>query len=150
MKFIKISLVIVAIFLLVIAVALGIFVATFDANDYRPQISEQVKQHTGRAFNIDDIKPSIFPWVGIELQQIELANADGFDKQNMLTIQRLDVKVELLPLIRQQIHIDTLRIHGLNVSLEKNSQGKTNWDDIVARQSATETAAEADAPSQKK
>ncbi len=149
MKFIKISLAIVAVLLLLMAVAAGIFVATFDANDYRPQISEQVRQQTGREFSIEDIKPSVFPWVGMELQQIQLANADGFAEKQMLTIERLDVKVELLPLIRQQIHIDTLRIHGLNMSLEKNRQGKTNWDDIVAKQSADTAAPKTVEPAEK-
>ncbi len=136
MKFIKITLIILASLLLLVVLAAGIFVATFDANDYRPQISEQVKRYTGREFELQDIQPSVFPWVGMELQQMSLGNAKGFDDKDMVKIERLDVKVELLPLLRQQIHIDTLRIHGLELSLAKNKAGVSNWDDIVQKQSA--------------
>ncbi len=45
-------------------VGAGVFVATFDANDYKPQISKQVKQQTGRDFNLTDIKvPGINCWL---------------------------------------------------------------------------------------
>lgn len=146
MKFIKISLALVAAALLLLIISLAIFVATFDANDYRPQISEQIKKQTGRDFQVAEIKPSIFPWVGIELQEIALSNATGFDEANMLEIQRLDVKVELLPLITQQIHIDTLQLHGLTLYLNKNKQGASNWDDILekkATSSSTDTQTKA-------
>ncbi len=142
MKFIKISLALVAAVLLLFIISLAIFVATFDANDYRPQISEQVKQQTGRDFQVAEIRPSVFPWVGIELQQIALSNASGFEQPHMLKVQRLDVKIELLPLITQQIHIDTLQLHGLELYLQKNNQGQSNWDDIAQKQttdSSTDT-----------
>ncbi len=159
MKFIKITLSLVAGLVFLLLVAAAIFIVTFDANDYRQQVSEQVERHTGRAFAIEKIQPSVFPWVGIELKGVELGNAAGFSKPQMLKIERLDVKVELLPLIRQQIHIDTLRLHGLRVSLGKDSNGRTNWDDILRKAQAGKPAevaeaapskqpAEADTPSE--
>ncbi len=136
MKFFKISLYILVGFALLLVIGASVFIATFDANDYKPLISEQVKQQTGREFTLDDIKPSVFPWLGIELQQISLSNAKGFKADNMLTIERLDVRVELLPLLKQEIHIDTLRLHGLELHLEQDKKAKTNWDDILEKQAA--------------
>jgi len=140
MKFIKISLYIITGLFVVVLLSLGVFVATFDANEYRPQISEQVKKHTGRDLSLGDIKPSVFPWLGIELQQVSLSNAEGFAADNMLQVERLDVRVELFPLLLQELRVDTLRLHGLNLSLAKNKQGKTNWDDILQKQQSKEGA----------
>jgi len=134
MKFFKISLYGLGAILLLLIIGGGIFVATFDANQYKSLISEQVKQQTGRDFTLGDIKPSIFPWLGIKLQQITLSNARGFKAEKMLQMQQLDVRVELLPLLSQNIHIDTLKIHGLELFLEKNKQGLSNWDDILKKQ----------------
>jgi len=136
MKFIKISLYSVFAVVLVAIVAAVFFIVTFDANDYKLQISDQVKQQTGRELSLGDIKPSIFPWVGIELQQIALSNAQGFSDSPMVQAERVDVRVELLPLLKREVHVDTLRLHGLDVNLQKNKLGKTNWDDILEMQQA--------------
>jgi len=140
MKFLKMSSGIAVGIILLLIVAGGIFIATFDANQYKSLIREQVQQKTGREFNVVDIKPSVFPWLGLELQQISLSNASGFKAQKMLLMQRLDVRLELLPLLRQQIHIDTLKAHGLELFLEKDKAGKTNWDDLLQKNTPSATS----------
>ena len=137
MKFIKITLYSLLGLLLILIVAATYFVVTFDANNYKSLISEQVKKQTGRTLALGDIKPSVFPWLGIELLDVSLENAQGFSEPEMLAMQRLDVYIELLPLLRQQIKIDTLRLHGLQVNLQQDAQGVTNWDDILQKQAAT-------------
>lgn len=153
MKFIKITLYSLLGLLLILIVAATYFVVTFDANNYKALISEQVEQQTGRALSLGDIKPSVFPWLGLELLDVQLENAENFSEPNMLAMQRLDVRIELLPLLRQQIKIDTLRLHGLELNLQQNAEGVSNWDDILQKQGAAatdtppteETAAEAPA-----
>lgn len=145
MKFIKITLYSLLGLLLILIVAATYFVVTFDANNYKTLISEQVEKQTGRTLALGDIKPSVFPWLGIELLDVQLENAQGFSEPNMLAMQRLDVRIELLPLLRQQIKIDTLRLHGLEVNLQQSAEGVTNWDDILQKQSA----AAGDAPATK-
>lgn len=143
MKLLKISLYSLLALFLVLVVGATYFVVTFDANEYKPLIAKQVKQQTGRDLTLGDIKPSVFPWLGIELQQLSLSNAPGFAAQPMLQMQSLDVHIELLPLLKQEIKVDTLRLHGLQAHLAKNKQGKTNWDDILEKQNAAATAAPA-------
>jgi len=145
MKFIKTSFYVVFALVLVAIVAGVFFVVTFDANDYKTQISEQVKQQTGRELSLGDIKPSIFPWVGIELQQITLSNAEGFNDLPMMQAERVDVRIELMPLLKQEVHVDTLRLHGLDLNLQKDKQGKTNWDDILEKQQAASGVDKAEA-----
>jgi len=140
MKFIKIGLYIIGGFILLGVAAAGVFVATFDANDYKPEISEQVKQHTGRDFSLGDIKPAVFPWIGLELHQLSLNNAKGFKAEHMLKIETLDVRVAIMPLLTGKVQIDTLRLHGLQLALAKDKQGKTNWDDILQKQKASQQA----------
>jgi len=139
MKFLKISLYTLAAIVLLLIIGATIFVATFDANEYKPLISEQVKQQTGREFTLGDIKPSVFPWLGLELQQMSLSNAQGFKADKMLQIERVDVRVEFMPLLKQQLRVDTLRIHGLVLDLEKDKQGRMNWDDILQKQSKADS-----------
>ena len=134
MKFIKITLYSLLGLLLILIVAATYFVVTFDANNYKTLISKQLKQQTGRELTLGDITPSVFPWLGIELLDVRLNNAEGFSEADMLVMQRLDVRIELLPLLRQEIKVDTLRLHGLEVNLQQDAQGVTNWDDISQKQ----------------
>ncbi len=67
------------IILALVLFALLAFVATFDANNYKPQIIEQVEKATGRSFSIDgDINLSIFPWIGLKVEDVALGNEKGF------------------------------------------------------------------------
>ena len=133
-KFIKILLIILAsvISLLVItAIALPL---VFDPNDYKPQITQLVKEQTGRNLQIPgDIELSVFPWLGIKLGKVELSNAKGFGQQAFAKIDAVDVRVELLPLLKKQVRIGRVELNGLKLDLQRNAQGQTNWDDLVKK-----------------
>ena len=144
------------IFLALVLLALLAFVATFDANNYKPEIIEQVEKATGRSFTIDgDIQLSIFPWVGLKVEDVALGNEKGFKAKQFAAIKQLDVKVNVLPLIRKEVQINTIRLHGLDVSLEVASDKSNNWSSLAqskaisadvsteaAREAAKETATE--------
>lgn len=132
-KIVKIvaSLLVALILLLVVAaVALPLLI---DPNDFRDEISTLVEEQTGRKLQIEgEIGFSVFPWLGIELGAMELSNAPGFGTQAFAGIDRADLKIKLLPLLRKQVEIKTIVLHGLNVNLARDKSGKTNWDDLVS------------------
>ena len=129
-KIIASLLVAVILLLVVAAVALPLLV---DPNDFRDEISTLVEEQTGRKLQIEgEIGFSVFPWLGIELGSMELSNAPGFGTQAFAGIERADLKIKLLPLLRKQVEIKTIVLHGLNVNLARDKSGKTNWDDLVS------------------
>lgn len=131
MKLIKKTILVLSVLLLVVLVALSIFVYTFDANHYKPQISEQVEQATGRKLTIEgNVKLSLFPWIGLSLNQVSLANAPGFGSEPFARLQALNVKVALLPLLKQQLKVDKVRLQGLYLSLQQSRDGRNNWADL--------------------
>ncbi len=112
--------------------AVIVFVATFDANNYKPQIIEQVEKATGRDFSIDgDIVLSVFPWVGLQVEDATLGNAAGFKAEQFAAIKQLDIKVNVLPLLKKEVQINTIRLHGLNVSLEVAKDKSNNWSSLA-------------------
>ncbi len=123
------------IFLALVLLALLAFVATFDANNYKPEIIEQVEKATGRSFTIDgDIALSVFPWVGLTVENAALGNAKGFKADQFAAIKQLDVKVNVLPLIKKEVQINTIRLHGLNVSLEVAKDKSNNWSSLTQQE----------------
>ncbi len=117
--------------LLLVLLAVAALLITFDANNYKDQIIEQAELQTGREFKIDgDIELSVFPWIGLKVERVMLGNAQGFSERPFAEISQLDVKVKVLPLLKKEVQIDKIRLHGLVVSLEVNGQGKNNWSDL--------------------
>ena len=140
MQKLKLVLKLLAIVLVVIVLAFAALVITFDPNNYKDTITAQVEKQTGRKFEIaGDISLSLFPWIGIEVENVSLANAEGFSEQPFMRVSQLDVKVMLLPLLRKDVQVDKLRLHGLFASLEIDANGKNNWSDLLAQEAPAET-----------
>ncbi len=132
--------------LVVAAVALPLLI---DPNDFRDEISALVEKQTGRKLQIDgEIGFSVFPWLGIELGAMQLSNAPGFGEQPFAGLERADLKIKLLPLLRKEVEIRTIVLHGLDVNLARDPSGKTNWDDLLSTgEEPAEPEAEPDSPS---
>lgn len=139
MKWIKrLGLLFVALVMVAILAATA-FVLTFDPNDYKPQIAAQIEEQTGRSIQFNgDLSVTVFPWLGAATEDVVLANAEGFDPEAMVTVQRLEAQAALLPLLRGEFEIGTLLLEGARINLARHEDGTTNWDDLVARQSAQE------------
>jgi AsmA protein len=103
-----------------------------DPNDYRDEIAAQVQKHTGRELKIEgEIALSFFPWLGLELGRMELGNAEGFGPEPFASIEAADARVKILPLFAGRVEMDTVVLHGLNLSLERRADGSSNWDDLA-------------------
>lgn len=142
MKWIKrIAMWVVALILVLIIAAVA-FVATFDPNDYKDKISSLVQEKTGRSIELGGpIKLTLFPWLGVSVRDVALGNAPGFSPKDMVTAKTVEVKAAFLPLLKGQFEVGKLVLDGATIHLARNSNGVTNWADLLARPSAPETGA---------
>ena len=112
-----------------------------DPNDYRDEISGLVESKTGRQMTIEgDLKLSVFPWLGVSIGKVRLANAEGFSPDNFAAIEAAQVHVKLMPLLKRQLEMDTLTLKGARVNLAVDKSGKDNWSDMVAHATGGEAA----------
>jgi len=110
-----------------------IFLLKFDPNDYKTEIGRWVETTTGREFIIKgDLTLTLFPWLGIKLTQVSLANATGFDSSPFASIEQIQLRVKVIPLFKQQLEIDTIVLDQVDLRLQRNAKGQTNWADLVA------------------
>lgn len=132
MKWVKRGLWMLLILGLLLASALVAVVVFVDPNDYRDEISRAVEEKTGRPLHIDgDLALSVFPWLGLEVNQVALDNPEGFSDERFASVERLNVKVALMPLFSLQVRVGEVQLIGLRVNLEKRADGATNWDDLA-------------------
>ncbi len=138
---------------LLLVVGLIVLVPMFvDVNKYKPEIQNLVTQQTGRSFSLgDDIKLSVFPWVGIRLSDVELGNAKGFTGGDMVSVKGFEVRLKVMPLLSKQVEIDKFILDSPHIRLMKNKAGKGNWDmGPAGKKSDAATPSPKASPSEKK
>ncbi|NND89469.1 MAG: AsmA family protein, partial [Granulosicoccus sp.] len=145
MKLLKWLLGTLAVLVLIIGVGVVALVYLVDWNDFKDTIQNQVKKQTGRDLMIaGDLSPSVFPWAGISIGEIALANAQGYGDTPFASIDSADVKVKLLPLIKREINVRTVELKGLQLDLQRAADGTTNWDDLLKSTTTTTTTVDED------
>jgi AsmA protein len=104
-----------------------------DANRYRGQIESRVTRLTGQPFKITgDLRISWWPWLALATGPSQFGKADGSDAQPIVQWQAARVGARLVPLLKGQLLIDTIRLEGANVHLVRHADGSTNWDPVLA------------------
>ncbi len=105
--------------------------ATFDPNAYRDRVGQLVEEQTGRTLVIaGDIGLAFFPWLAVELEDVTLGNAPGFGPEPFARLDRVDVRLRLLPLLRREVEAGAVVLRGLELNLARDAAGRTNWDDL--------------------
>ncbi len=120
----------------------AIFVAVFDANAYKQDLTELVREATGRELQFHgDVDLTIFPVLGMKLGAMSFSNAEGFGALAMIKVKEASISVDLASLISFAPEIVKLVLRDLEINLIRNRAGVNNWDDLV-RKPAPGTAAE--------
>ena len=129
---IKVIVGVVVLGVVLIGAAAVILPMVIDPDDVKERITSGVKEQTGRDLVITgDIGLSVFPWLGLDMGKVTLSNAPGFSEPVFASVDKVSVRVKLMPLLSKQIEMDTVIVHGLALNLEKDKRGNTNWDDLA-------------------
>ena len=130
-KALKITGIAIGVVILVLILLAAVLPFLINPNHYKDQIAKAVKDKTGRELNIEgDIKLSIFPWLGVQIGPMELSNAPGFSGAPFAAINESDVHVRFWPLLHGGIQVGEVKLDGLTLDLQRNAEGRTNWQDI--------------------
>ncbi|MBI1274897.1 AsmA family protein [bacterium] len=91
-------------------------------------VAEQVKAKTGRDLKITgDVSVGIWPNIAVNLGDVSLSNAPWASDPTMLTMKKLSVSLQVMPLLKKEIRVDELTLIEPVVFLEKNAKGQANW-----------------------
>lgn len=123
--------------LVLIAGLVSYFMATFNPNEYKPQIIQTVKDKQHRTLKLDgDIKLTFFPSIGAKIENISLSEYQS--DQEFAAIANARVSLALLPLLAKQVVVNEVGLSGLKVRVVKFKDGTTNLDDLIGKQEVKE------------
>jgi len=140
-------LMIVGIAVVVLIVGAAIVLMSMDFNQYKPEITAEVKKATGRDMTIGgDLRLNLFTFSpGLEVDGVKFANASWGSRPDMAIIQRFEVKVSLLPLLSGTLDVDRVVVEGADILIERNRQGQGNYE-FLADDKAAAAAKPAEKP----
>lgn len=110
--------------------------------------SDRFREATGRDLTINgDIRPTIYPRLGVRIDDIAVANTDWAGDAPMIAARGLSVGVAIGPLLDGVVKVEEMRLIEPDIRLQKAADGRVNWafsppDDIPA-ETTGESAASA-------
>lgn len=131
-KFLKYGLLTVGGASVLVAGGVSYVAATFNPNDYKPQLIQMVKDKKQRALRLDgDIKLIFFPSIGADLGKASLSEYNS--EKEFAAIDGAHVSLALWPLFSRKVVVDEVEVSGLKATLVKFKNGKTNIDDLLGK-----------------
>ncbi|MBU3602182.1 AsmA family protein [Polynucleobacter sp. AM-25C3] len=104
-------------------------------------LASSVKTATGRDLKITGpVTLSFFPRISVSAERLSLSNAPWASTPEMLTLKRIELDIKTLPLLSKRIEVDRVKLSGMELFLQKNASGKTNWDMSVEASNTTAAA----------
>ncbi|MDS1140504.1 AsmA family protein [Pusillimonas sp. SM2304] len=129
LKRVLISLVMVAI---VALVGIAIFLLTFDPNAYKNKLEEIVYKRYQRSLAIKgDIQLSLFPRIGLSVQDVSLSNRNSTD--TFASIDSARFAVAIWPLMFNRLVVDHVAVTGFKAWVTRDDKGQFNFRDLVDR-----------------
>lgn len=114
MKLLKFIAATLGVLLLVVATGALLLVMLVNPNNFKPQISEFIKQKTGRELTINgQIHWSFLPTLGVTADDVRL--------DNIATAKSLTVRAELMPLIKRQLEISSVAVNQATVRFKEQN-----------------------------
>src|ERR1043166_8438714 len=123
----------------VFAALVGIVIATFNPNDYKPQLIHAIKEKSQRTLAVPgDIKLTLSPSVGMDLGPASISEYQG--DQPFAAVESAQISLALFPLVRKQLVVDRVKVDGLIVHVRRNADGTTNFDDLLGKEAKSAPA----------
>lgn len=124
-------------FLLVVGIGLYIAIQSIDLESYKPRITSEISQLTGRTFDISGpVELDAGFNTVLRFNKLALGNSEAAVSPYFATIETLEAEVKLLPLIYNELVISNVLLDGVKVWLEVDQKGRANWDFNNAQQSS--------------
>jgi AsmA protein len=130
MRWLKIVLVALGALVLLVAIGIGILVATFDPNDYKGEIERLAKERTGRTLKFHgDIELALWPSIGAKIGKVTLSRRAS--EHDFAAVDSAQVAVRLMPLLRGEVVVDQVSLAGLRASVIRAKGGTFDFEDLL-------------------
>lgn len=101
---------------------------SFTLDNGRRYLVEQIKSYTGRDVRIDgDVKLTVSLIPQLMVQRIHISNPDGFNDEDFITVNQVEIDLAVMPLLSGQVHFSDIAADRAEINLVKRKDGSHNW-----------------------
>src|SRR4051794_14776824 len=130
----------IGIVLLLIVVAAGIFIATFNPNSYRATIQTKLEEQLNRKVQLGDMSLGLFP-PRFRVANLSIADDPHYNNtQPFIQTGELSVSVQLLPLLHKSLQVDSVTLEQPHVELIKDTEGIWNFASLGQKTSSASSS----------
>ncbi len=94
-------------------------------------VQPQVEKALNRKVSIEDISPSIFRGLGVDIKGLEISNLPGYEQKNLFKIKNFSVRVKFWPLLKKRIEVRKIILDQPEIFIEKNRDGVLSIADLM-------------------
>jgi len=130
-------------FLLILAIvcglalaALAVFIATFDADRYRPLLTSQLQHALGKPVQLQRISLAWRQGVAVQLQGLTILE-DARVQEPLVQVDSVSASVHLLPLLRRDVQVSSIVLEHPRVHVVRDANGTINLLGLAAVASPT-------------
>ena len=92
-------------------------------------VQDRFEAATGRALTLSGgLSATLYPSLGVRTGAVEIANADWSKSGPMLKAEGMSIGVDLIPLLKGEVRIRSIRVLSPSILLERARDGRANWE----------------------
>ncbi|MBF8222905.1 AsmA family protein [Halomonas sp. 328] len=132
-----------------VMVAAVIYVTTFfDPNDLKPRLIQVVRDQSGLELALEGpLSWSFYPRLGVSVSEAEAwLPEQALEEEPFVAFAQAEVSLAFTPLLRGMIAIEGLTLDGMRLNLERDAEGRGNWETLLERLDGEEAAERVLAP----
>ena len=129
----KIALAVVIVLVLIVVGLAIIIPMLFDIDRYRPQVTAQIQQETGKPAQIGRLALTILPEVAIRVDDFSLGNPAGFPTGDFVKAKKIYAVVNAFALLHRKVEITSLELDDLTLDMLEDTHGKWNFENPPAK-----------------
>ena len=119
--------IVVIVLLVVVVAALAIVPRFLDVNRYRGRIEAELSKRLGRQVSVGQMSLSLLP-PSVRVQNAIIAEDPSFNTSRPFAqAQNLSVSLQLMPLLRREVAINSIALHRPTVEVVRNAKGVWNF-----------------------
>jgi uncharacterized protein involved in outer membrane biogenesis len=118
----------VAVVVAAVIVAVALAIAFFDWNSLRGPLARAISARIERPISIGGLQAALItPHPRVRVIRLTIGNPDWAGGGQMVSIDRLDVQVQWLPLLRGELVLPRVVVSHPEVKLFRGTDGRANW-----------------------
>ena len=108
------------------AIALAVFIATFDADRYRPLLTAKLQQSLGRPVSMERIALGWRGGLALQCRGLTIAERSESGGEPLLHVESATALVRLAPLLHKQIQVASVILTRPRIHVVRDAQGHIN------------------------